>query len=104
MDISVQRLDEMRRVGEKHILLDIREDEELAIAAIDGAIHIPMNTLPENLDQLTKDHPVVVMCHIGGRSSQVCAWLISNGFDNAVNLEGGISAWSAEIDPSIPNY
>ena len=104
MDISVRRLEEMRKTGEEHTLLDIREEEELAISSIDGAVHIPMNTLPENLDQLTKDHPIVVMCHVGGRSSQVCVWLNSNGFENAVNLEGGISAWSADIDPSVPSY
>ena len=104
MDISVRRLEEMRKTGEDHTLLDIREEEELAISSIDGAVHIPMNTLPENLDQLTKDHPIVVMCHVGGRSSQVCVWLNSNGFENAVNLEGGISAWSADIDPSVPSY
>ena len=73
MDISVRRLEEKRKTGEEHTLLDIREEEELAISSIDGAVHIPMNTLPENLDQLTKDHPIVVMCHVGGRSSQVCA-------------------------------
>ena len=104
MDISVRRLEEMRKTGEEHTLLDIREEEELAISSIDGAAHIPMNTLPENLDQLTKDHPIVVMCHVGGRSAQVCDWLNSNGFENAVNLEGGISAWSADIDPSVPSY
>ena len=104
MDISVRRLEEMRKSGEEHTLLDIREEEELAISSIDGAVHIPMNTLPENLDQLTKDHPIVVMCHVGGRSAQVCDWLNSNGFENAVNLEGGISAWSADIDSSVPSY
>ena len=104
MDISVRRLKEMRKSGEEHTLLDIREEEELAISSIEGAVHIPMNTLPESLDRLTSDHPIVVMCHVGGRSAQVCAWLNSNGFENAVNLEGGISAWSEEIDPSIPTY
>ena len=104
MDISVRHLEDMRKSGEEHTLLDIREEEELAISSIDGAVHIPMNTLPENLDQLTKDHPIVVMCHVGGRSAQVCDWLNSNGFENAVNLGGGISAWSAEIDPSVPTY
>ena len=104
MDISVRHLEDMRKSGEEHTLLDIREEEELAISSIDGAVHIPMNTLPENLDQLTKDHPIVVMCHVGGRSAQVCDWLNSNGFENAVNLEGGISAWSADIDPSVPSY
>ena len=104
MNISVQRLDEMRKSGEEHTLLDIRENEELAIASIDGALHIPMNTLPENLAELPKDHPMVIMCHVGGRSAQVQAWLFSNGYENALNLEGGISAWSLEIDPTVPAY
>ena len=104
MNITVQNLHEMRKAGEEHTLLDIREEEELAIASIDGAVHIPMNSLPENLDKLTKDHPIVVMCHVGGRSAQVHAWLISNGYDNVLNLEGGISAWSEEIDASVPCY
>ena len=50
MNITVQRLDAMRKSGEEHILLDVRENEELAIASIDGALHIPMNLLPEKLD------------------------------------------------------
>ena len=104
MNITVQKLHEMRKAGDKHVLLDIREEVELAIASIDGAVHIPMSTLPENLEKLSKKHPIVVMCHVGGRSAQVHEWLISNGYDNALNLEGGISAWSAEIDPSVPCY
>ena len=104
MNITVQKLHEMRNEGEEHTLLDIREEEEIAIASIDGAVHIPMTTLPENLAKLPKDHPIVVMCHVGGRSAQVHAWLISNGYDNAMNLEGGISAWSEEIDSSVPFY
>ena len=104
MNITVQRLDAMRKSGEEHILLDVRENEELAIASIDGALHIPMNTLPENLAELPKDHPVVIMCHVGGRSAQVQAWLFYNGYENTLNLEGGISAWSLEIDPTVPTY
>ena len=104
MNITVQRLDAMRKSGEEHILLDVRENEELAIASIDGALHIPMNLLPEKLDQLPNDRPLVVMCHIGGRSAQVQTWLLSNGYENAVNLEGGIAAWSAEVDPKVPTY
>ena len=44
------------------------------------------------------------MCHVGGRSAQVQTWLLSNGYENAVNLEGGIAAWSAEVDPKVPTY
>jgi len=104
MDITVQQLDEMRKSGESHTLLDVREDEELSIASVEGALHIPMNTIPDNLDKLPKDQPLVVMCHAGGRSAQVQMWLNANGYENAVNLEGGIHAWSAMIDPSVPQY
>jgi len=104
MDIGVRDLDAMRKGGKPHMLLDIREPQEIDICAIDGSVHIPMNTLPDNLARVPKDKPVVVMCHMGGRSAQVTHWLRAQGYDNVVNLAGGISAWSAEIDPSVPRY
>ncbi|MDG2033007.1 MAG: rhodanese-like domain-containing protein [Rhodospirillales bacterium] len=104
MNITVQQLDDMRKSGETHTLLDIREAEELAAASISDALHIPMNAIPENLDKLPTDQPLVVMCHVGGRSAQVQMWLHGNGFENAVNLEGGIHAWSLSIDPTVPQY
>ena len=104
MNITVQRLHEMRTNDEEHVLLDIREDSELAVASIEGALHVPMSAFLDRLEEVPKDTPLVVMCHIGGRSAQVQNWLAGNGYDKAVNLEGGISAWSAEIDPSVPTY
>ena len=104
MDIDVHKLDEMRKSGEAHTLLDVREDQEVDTCAIEGCLHIAMSELLERLDELPKDQPLVVMCHVGGRSSQVVQWMHANGFENALNLTGGISAWSAEIDSSIPTY
>ena len=104
MEIDVHRLDEMRKSGEAHTLLDVREDQEVDTCAIEGSLHIAMSELMERLDELPKDQPLVVMCHVGGRSSQVVQWMHANGFENARNLTGGISAWSAEIDSSIPTY
>jgi rhodanese-related sulfurtransferase len=101
MDISVQDLHAMRTEDKPHMLLDIREPQEVAARAIDGSVHIPMNTIPDNLDKLPKDKPLVVMCHVGGRSAQVTYWLRAQGYDNAVNLDGGIVAWVAEIDPKL---
>ena len=101
MDISVQDLHAMRSENKPHMLLDIREPQEVAAGAIEGSVHIPMNTIPDNLDKLPKDKPLVVMCHVGGRSAQVTYWLRQQGYDNAVNLDGGIVAWAAEIDPKI---
>ena len=104
MEIDVHRLDEMRKSGEAHTLLDVREDQEVDTCAIEGSLHIAMSELMERLDELPKDQPLVGMCHVGGRSSQVVQWMHANGFENALNLTGGISAWSAEIDSSIPTY
>ena len=103
-EIDVYKLDEMRKSGETHTLLDIREEQELKIASIDGVLHIPMNLIPDQLDRLPTEHPIIVMCHSGVRSSQVTEWLLSQGFENAKNLDGGISAWSSEIDPDVPKY
>ena len=104
MEISVQELDTLRKEAREHTLLDIREAEELQICAIEGNVHIPMNDIPANLEQLPKDHPLVVMCHVGGRSAQVTGWLRAQGYENAVSLAGGIAAWSNEIDPAVPTY
>jgi rhodanese-related sulfurtransferase len=104
MQISVQDLDAMRKEGKQHMLLDIREQQEIEICKIDGSVHIPMNTLPNNLARVPKDQPVVVMCHMGGRSWQVTQWLRAQGYENAVNLDGGISAWAADIDPKMATY
>lgn len=104
MNISVQRLAEMRQAAEIHTLLDIREAEEVSTCAIGDSLHIPMNDLPGRLESLPKEAPLVVMCHLGGRSAQVTQWLRQNGYDNAVNLDGGIAAWAAEIDPSMARY
>jgi rhodanese-related sulfurtransferase len=104
MNITVHRLHDMRLGNEPHTLLDIRETHELEVCSIDGSIDIPMNTLPENMDKLPKEKPLVVMCHIGGRSAQVTNWLIQNGYNNALNLEGGISAWAQVIDTEMAQY
>jgi adenylyltransferase/sulfurtransferase len=104
MNISVEKLNEMRTTNEPHALLDIREVHEIEICSIEGSLDIPMNTLPESLDKLPKELPIIVMCHVGGRSSQVTNWLIQNGYENALNLEGGISEWAQVIDPSMPQY
>jgi rhodanese-related sulfurtransferase len=85
-------------------LLDVREHVELEIAAVSGAIHIPMREVPARLAELERDAPLVIMCHSGGRSRRVAEYLSSNGFQQVFNLKGGIDAWSTEIDPQVPRY
>jgi rhodanese-related sulfurtransferase len=79
------------------VLLDVREPAEWRAGHIDGAVHVPMNSLPQQLNYdpgpLTPDHPIVVVCKMGSRSAHVAAWLNRQGFD-AVNLDGGMLAWA----------
>jgi rhodanese-related sulfurtransferase len=86
------------------VLLDVREHDELAIAAVAGALHIPMREVPARLDELDAAKPLVVMCHSGGRSRRVAEFLQGNGFSNVFNLKGGIDAWSMQLDSRVPRY
>ena len=79
------------------VVLDVREPDEWAAGHIAGALHVPMNDVPNRLayspDLLSPDTPVVVVCKVGGRSAQVTAWLRNQGYD-ARNLHGGMLAWA----------
>ena len=86
------------------VFLDVREHNELALCRIEGALHIPMAEVPGRKDALPRDRPLVVFCHHGMRSASVVAYLRESGFDRAVNLTGGIDAWSVEVDPAVPRY
>lgn len=89
---------------EAPLLLDVREDWELAIARIDGAVHIPMGQLPDRLAELDPEGEIVVLCRSGGRSAQVTRFLQQQGFGRVSNLAGGILAWSEQVDPAVPQY
>ena len=103
-EITVFELKRRRDAGEPHLLLDVREPDEIAIAAVDGASVIPMGEIPERFGELPAQTPIVVMCHSGGRSARVTRFLNANGYSDAVNLAGGIDAWSESIDPTVPHY
>ncbi len=103
-EISVAELKRRHDAGEDFVLLDVREPDELATASIPWATAIPMGEVPQRSSELPHDKPIAVMCHGGGRSARVTAFLNQNGFPGAVNVAGGIDAWSVEIDPSVPRY
>ncbi|MDT8991836.1 rhodanese-like domain-containing protein [Curvibacter sp. APW13] len=90
------------------VVLDVREPHELQMASIkaDGfeLVCIPMGVIPPRLNELDPDRPVACLCHHGGRSQQVAHFLASRGFAHVANIAGGINAWSAEVDPSVPRY
>ena len=89
--------------GDNLTLLDVREDWELAVASVPGIVHIPMGQVAERMGELDRDKEIVVLCRSGRRSLEVAKVLQQNGF-RAVNLAGGILAWSRELDATIPTY
>lgn len=85
-------------------LIDVRETWENEMANIGGEL-IPMGEVVENVDKISKDKQVIVYCRSGRRSANVIVMLEQmHQFDNLYNLEGGILAWSDEIDPDVPKY
>jgi rhodanese-related sulfurtransferase len=89
-------------------LIDVREPEEVEIAALDGFINLPMSRAGDwmgQIDQwLDRDKETIVMCHHGVRSAYACQWLKEQGFRQVWNLSGGIDAYSICVDRTVPRY
>jgi rhodanese-related sulfurtransferase len=101
-EVDVATAAQMLREGA--LLLDVREPAEVAICRVAGSRAIPMRQIPENVADLPRDRPILVLCHHGGRSRRVTQFLHANGFANAANVAGGIDAWAGTIDPTLARY
>lgn len=88
----------------KPVLLDVREPWEFETCRIDGAQSLPMRSIPQRIAELDADAEIVAICHHGMRSMQVAAFLEQNGFAKLYNLQGGVAAWAAQVDPAMPTY
>ncbi len=107
LEVSARDVKQRLDAGETLHLIDVREPSEFATCKIEGATLIPMRTVPGELQDLqTKaaSGTVVVFCHHGMRSMNVVHWLREQGLENCVNMAGGIDAWSATVDPTVPRY
>jgi rhodanese-related sulfurtransferase len=90
---------EFDALGSTVALIDVREPDELAAVRTDRAQPMPMSTFMEHLDELPGE-PIYVLCHSGGRSARVVAYLEQQGYD-AVNIAGGIVEWEAAGLPVV---
>jgi rhodanese-related sulfurtransferase len=94
------------------VVLDVREPWETNTASIKplaeaqafDVLFMPMQTIPQRLDELPQDRAIACLCHHGTRSQQVAAFLLNRGFENVINISGGIDAWSREVDTSVAAY
>ena len=84
-------------------LVDVRTDEERAVAKIDGS-RLLDHAYHDALLRLDRDTPIVFQCHHGIRSQGAAEYFRREGFRNLHNLQGGIEAWSLLVDPSVPRY
>jgi adenylyltransferase/sulfurtransferase len=102
-EISPAEFVARRERGDALTLLDVREAWELDIASVPGVVHIPMGDVAERVGEIDRSREVVVLCRSGRRSLEVARFLQQNGF-KAVNLAGGVLAWSRDLDATIPTY
>lgn len=104
-EITPKDLQAKLDAGDKMTVIDVREGWEVRFGKIPAALHIAMNDIPDHLDEIPTDQPVIFVCKSGGRSEQVAMWVATQGYENVYNMVGGMKRYAAEIDPSIPiNY
>jgi adenylyltransferase/sulfurtransferase len=90
--------------GESLFLLDVREQWEYDLAKLPGSTLIPLGSLPHSLAKLNREQEIIAICHHGMRSADATNFLLQQGFGKVKNLVGGIDAWSAQVDHSVPRY
>lgn len=103
-----RRLDE----GGPLVLLDVREDDErdhcrIAVGGRATDLHVPLRELPARvgeIEEAARLGPIIAYCHHGQRSMVAAAWLARRGLAEVANLDGGIDAWSLEVDPTVRRY
>lgn len=90
------------------VVLDVREPSEWQTASVQAEgftlVKLSMNDIPARLAELDPQQPIACLCHHGARSQRVAQFLVQNGFENVVNIAGGIDAWSLQRDASVPRY
>jgi len=99
-----QVLELIKQEENKPVLLDVREDFENEICAIEGSINIPLRKIPEAAEELDPQQEYVLICHHGMRSQRAGVILSSQGFGKLINLVGGIDAWACNIAPEMKRY
>jgi rhodanese-related sulfurtransferase len=102
--ISPTELSKRLKSGEKINLIDVREPTEYDLSRIEEAKLLPLSQFNEWINDLEPEEEIIVMCHHGIRSANLCLFLVRNGFEKVFNLDGGIDLWSKEVDANVPRY
>ena len=103
LEITAKELKEMMDSTPDLQLIDVREPDEYAVASIDGAKLIPLGSIMRHMDELDQSRDCIVHCKMGGRSARAIEAMERSGYTGKLyNLVGGITAWSNDVDPTVP--
>lgn len=104
-EIKASELKALMDAGADIQLIDVRQPDENAFARIKGAKLIPLGEIISRMNELDPNRETIIHCKMGGRSARAIEALERSGFKGKMrNLAGGITAWSNEVDPSVPKY
>src|SRR5688572_7998882 len=104
-EINPSELLQKLQVGENIQLIDVRQPEEFAICKISGSQLIPLGEIPKRYVEIDKNSETVIICHHGFRSAQAIQYLNQRfGYENLLNLKGGIHQWALQVDPEMATY
>lgn len=109
-EMTVKELKQLLDSGaDNYLLLDVRNPNEYEIARIPGSVLIPLPDIEngngvDQVKEMLNGHKLVVHCKMGGRSAKAIGILKEKAGIDGINVKGGITAWSQEVDPSVPQY
>jgi adenylyltransferase/sulfurtransferase len=104
-EISATELKQRLDNGDDIQIIDVREPNEVAVAKLPNSVHIPLAQVVNRMAEIDPSRETVVHCKMGGRSAKAIEALKRSGYTgNLMNLKGGITAWSNDVDPSVPKY
>lgn len=103
-ELTAAQVADLRKKNPNLVLVDVREDSELAICHIDGAVHIALGDIPNKFNRLKPSDEIVTFCHRGMRSMKAANFLKQQGYANVKSMKGGIESWSTDVDASVPRY
>ena len=104
-EITALELKAKLDAGEDLQLIDVRQPDEYAFAKIEGTRLIPLGEIMSRTAEIDPNRETVILCKMGGRSARAIDALERAGFNGTlINLKGGVTAWSNDVDPAVPKY
>jgi len=97
-EISVEELERLLQVGGVRVV-DVREEWEYRRGRVPGALHVPLNQLPQRAASLPRDKRILLICESGSRSLAAADFLLRSGFEGALSVKGGTGAWARTNRP-----